>query len=221
MMMALNRKLISANKNVHENNFLLDDLIGFDFNGKKAGIIGCGKIGAIVAKIMHGFGCEILIHDIIEDENLKKELKVKYCTLEQLVSEADIISIHVPLNEETKYLIDQDLIAKMKSGVMIINTGRGGVLNTLDAIEGLESGKIGYLGLDVYEKEKGMFFFDHSKNKVNDPVFNKIINLPNVLVTGHQAFLTETALQNIASATIANLDCWEKGVVAPNLVLGI
>lgn len=216
LMLALNRKLLLADKQVRENNFLLDNLIGFDFNGKKIGILGCGKIGSVVAKIMHGFGCEILVHDQVENSDLIDHYNVQYCSLEHLVKTADIISIHIPLNSDTKYLFNKELIHQMKMGVMLINTGRGGVLDTKAAIEGVIDGRIGYLGLDVYENEKGMFFFDHSKQQEKDPLFAKLLSLNNVFVTGHQAFLTETALQNIADSTIYNLDCFQDNVVSTN-----
>ncbi|MBC7388581.1 MAG: 2-hydroxyacid dehydrogenase [Opitutaceae bacterium] len=218
LMLALNRKLLLADKQVKENNFLLDNLIGFDFNGKKIGILGCGKIGSVVAKIMHGFGCEILVHDQVENQDLIAQYNVQYCTLEQLIKTVDIISIHIPLNSVTKYLFNKELIQKLKPGVMLINTGRGGVLDTKAAIEGVENGQIGYLGLDVYENEKGMFFFDHSKDQTKDPIFAKLLSLENVIVTGHQAFLTETALQNIADSTIYNLDCFQDNVLSSNIL---
>ncbi len=208
LMLALNRKIVQADKKVKAYNFILDDLIGFDLNGKKVGIIGCGKIGSIVAKIMYGFGCRILIHDIYINDELVRRYGAEYCSLENLATEADIISIHAPLNLYTKHLINKSLIEKMKPGVMIINTGRGAIIDTEAVMEGLKSQKIGYVGLDVYEFEKSLFFNDHSNNIPTDDLFARLLSFKNVLVTGHQAFLTENALKNIADTTIYNLDCW-------------
>ncbi|HEY8401464.1 MAG TPA: 2-hydroxyacid dehydrogenase [Cytophagaceae bacterium] len=211
MMMALNRKLVLADKKVKDYDFRLDDLIGFDMNEKKVGIIGLGKIGGVVAKILHGFGCRILAYDPeINDEYMKK-YGVHYCSLEALCVESDIITIHAPLNEHTKYLINKKTLGLMKKGVMIINTGRGGIINTNDLIEALKSGHVGSAGLDVYEKEKGLFFFDHSHDIPEDDMFARLLTFKNVLITGHQAFLTENALTNISDTVIENIEAWEKG----------
>jgi len=211
LMLALNRKLIQSDKKVKDYNFSLDDLIGFDMNGKTAGIIGCGKIGGIVAKILNGFGCKLLVYDVYKNEELIKNYGVEYCSLEKLAAQADIISIHAPLNEHTKHLINKTLIDTMKTGVMLINTGRGAVVDTLAVIDGLKNGKIGYFGMDVYEYEKPLYFNDHSDAILQDDIFARLLTFKNVLVTGHQAFLTDNALVNIADATIANLDSWAKG----------
>ncbi len=219
LMLALNRKLIWANHNVKEYNFLLNDLIGFDMNGKTVGIIGCGNIGAVLAKILNGFGCRLLIYDLKENEALKSSYNARYCSLEELASNSDIISIHVPLNLGTKHLINDELISKMKKNMMLINTGRGAVIDTDAVIRGLESGIIGYLGIDVYEKEKPLFFADHSNDIPADPTFSRLLSFKNVLITGHQAFLTKNALKNIADTTIFNLDCWQKGEYSPNELL--
>jgi D-lactate dehydrogenase len=216
LMLAMNRKIVRADKKVKSFNFSLDDLIGFDMNGKTAGIIGLGKIGGIVAKILNGFGCKILGYDIYKNEDLIKNYGVEYCSMDELASRSDIITIHAPLNEKSKYLINKTLINKMKTGVMLINTGRGAILNTRDVIDGLVSGKIGYLGLDVYENEKGLFFYDHSDEVPKDEMLKRLYSFHNVLVTGHQAFLTETALNNISDITINNLNCWEKTQASPS-----
>ncbi|ARV07098.1 hydroxyacid dehydrogenase [Polaribacter sp. SA4-10] len=210
LLLTLNRKLIEANKRAKSFNFNLNNLIGFDLNNKTIGIVGTGKIGAIMTKIMHGFGCELLGYDIVENEELIKKYGMQYQSLEALCKKADIISLHVPLNSETHHLIDEDLIDKMKPGVVIINTARGAVLNTEDVIKGLRSGIIGALGIDVYEKERGLFFTNHSNDIITDEMIIKLNAMPNVLITGHQAFLTEEALTNIAETTIYNLDCWSK-----------
>ncbi|MDF2455027.1 MAG: D-lactate dehydrogenase [Cytophagaceae bacterium] len=211
MILAMNRKIIRADHQVKDFNFSLDELIGFDLYGKTVGIVGVGKIGAIAAKILHGFGCKILAVDIQPNLELTEKYGLRYTTLEELCKESDIISIHAPLTPDTKYLINKNTLSQMKKGVMIVNTSRGALLNTSDAIDALKEGKIGYLGLDVYEKEKGLFFYDHSNEMMKDDLLSRLLTFKNVLVTGHQAFLTENALKNIADATIYNLDCWGKG----------
>jgi len=211
LILALNRKIVQADRKVKDSNFLLDDLIGFDLNGRTVGIIGVGKIGGILAKIMNGFGCKVLGFDIKENKDYTEKYNLQYVSLDEMYQKADIISLHAPLNEHTKYLINKDTLRKMKNGVMIVNTGRGGLINTVDAIEALKSGKIGYLGLDVYEKEKGLFFYNHSSDIMKDDVFARLLTFKNVIITGHQAFLTDNALKNIADTTINNIDSWQSG----------
>jgi D-lactate dehydrogenase len=216
MILSLNRKIVRADKKVKDYNFSLDDLVGFDMNGKTVGIIGMGRIGKIVAKILRGFNCNILAYDIVKDEEVIAKYNVEYCGLEKLTSLSDIISIHAPLNLQTKYLINKDLIWKMKKGVMLINTGRGGIIKTIDVIEAIKAGQIGSLGLDVYEREKGLFFYDHTRDIPQDETFARLLSFKNVLITGHQAFLTQTALQNISDTALQNIDCWSKKVPCPN-----
>jgi D-lactate dehydrogenase len=216
LMLALNRKLIKANQRVHDLNFSLDGLIGFDMFDKKVGIIGLGKIGLLVAKILHGFGCQLLVYDIAQDSQLAEQYGLQYVDLETLVQQSDIISLHVPLNSHTKYLINEKRVHQMKRGVMLINTSRGGLVDTAAVIEGIKEGIIGYLGLDVYEEEQGIFFEDHSEDILQDDVLARLLVFPNVLVTSHQAFLTKTALTNIAYVTFENLNAWEKGEIAKN-----
>lgn len=217
MILALNRKIVQADKNIKDYDFRLDKLIGFDLHGKTAGIIGSGKIGGIVLKILHGFGCNLLAYDPYPNAELQK-IGVKYVELKELLNKSDIVSVHSPLNRSTKHLIDKEKIAQMKDGVMIINTSRGSVLKTLDIIEGLENKKIGYLGLDVYEFEKGLFFCDHRYDTPKDKLFSHLQSFKNVLITGHQAYLTQNALQNIADTTIYNLTCWASKKASPNEV---
>jgi D-lactate dehydrogenase len=212
LMLALNRKLIKANNRVRDSNFLLDGLTGFDMHGKTAGIIGLGKIGKVVARILHGFGCHLLAFDPYPDAALEKELALRYVDVDTLCKQSDIITLHAPLTEQTRYIIRRERISEMKQGVMLINTSRGALVNTRDVITGLKSGKIGYLGLDVYEEEKGLFFEDHSAEILQDDVIARLMTFPNVLITSHQAFLTETALQNIADTTVQNLDAFTAGV---------
>jgi D-lactate dehydrogenase len=155
--------------------------VGFDMNGKTVGIIGTGKIGQQMAKILHGFGCEILTYDKFENEKLKKDYDVTYVSLNTLFSKADIITLHIPLSSETKHIIDKKSINLMKKGVMLINTSRGGLVNTIDVIEGIKSERIGYFGMDVYEDEGGLFFEDHSQTILQDDVFARLMSFQNVL----------------------------------------
>jgi len=216
LMLALNRKLIRANYRVHELNFSLDGLTGFDMDGKTAGIIGTGQIGEIVIKILNGFGCHILAYDKIKTRHTEEKYNIIYTDLDTLYNQSDIVTLHAPLTDETHYLINKTSIAKMKDGVMLINTSRGALVNTKDVIKALKSGKIGYLGLDVYEEESKLFFEDHSEDILQDDVISRLLTFRNVLITSHQAFLTDTALNNIAQTTIYNLDCWQKNIASPN-----
>ena len=212
LMLALNRKLIKANQRVDDLNFSLDGLEGFDMHGKTVGLIGTGKIGSVATKILYGFGCNILAFDKTENVALCEQFGVRYTDCDTLCKESDIITLHIPLVSETKYIINKDCIDSMKSGVMLINTSRGGLVNTVDVIEGLKSGKIKYFGMDVYEEEEHLFFEDHSEDIPQDEVLARLMSFKNVLITGHQAFFTKEALQGIADTTIYNLDCFEKGI---------
>jgi D-lactate dehydrogenase len=217
LMMGLNRKLIIADNRTHELNFSLDGLVGFDMVGKTVGIVGLGKIGCITAKILHGFGCKILACDKVQNKKMTRDYGVQYVDLSSLCEQSDIISLHVPLTMETHHLINKLLIKRMKPGVMLINTGRGALINTKDVIEGLKSRKIGYFGMDVYEDES-LFFKDHSGEILKDDVLGRLMSFSNVIITGHQAFLTAEALKNIAETTIYNLDCFEKGIKCKNSI---
>lgn len=216
LMLAMNRKLVHAHTRINELNFSLNGLVGFDMNGKTVGIIGTGKIGQQMAIMLHGFGCKILAFDLIENEDLKSKYEVDFVDLHTLFSESDIITLHVPLTPKTNHLIDKKSISLMKKGVMLINTSRGGLVNTVDVIEGIKAEKIGYFGMDVYEDEGGLFFEDHSQNILQDDVFARLMSFQNVLITSHQAFLTDTSLKNIADSTIENLDCFDKNVLSGN-----
>lgn len=216
LMLALNRKLIKAHNRIRELNFSLEGLIGFDMHNKTVGIIGTGKIGRIVAEILHGFGCRIIAYDIKMENIWASKYGVTYTGIDELCSQSDIITLHTPFTEQTRYLINRDRIAKMKKGVMLINTSRGALINTRDIIVALKSGQIGYLGLDVYEEERGLFFEDHSGDILQDDVIARLMTFSNVLITSHQAFLTDTALHNIAETTVSNLDCFEKGMGCNN-----
>lgn len=218
--LSLNRHLFQSNQNSHKFNFKLDGLTGFNFYGKTVGLIGLGHIGQAVAAIFNGFGCRVIGYDVVLPGNLAE---IEVLSLEEVLCQSDIISLHVPLTPETKYLINASTIAKMKDGVMLINTSRGALIKTIDALEALERGKIGYLGLDVYEFEKGLFFENHENDLLKDPLLEKLMAHPNVLVTPHQAFLTNEALQQIADQTIKNLDLWqqEKRFAITNKVFGL
>lgn len=218
LILSLNRKIHRSHNRVREGNFALDGLLGFDLNNLTAGIIGTGKIGSITAKILTGFGCNILAYDSYQNPDCIN-IGVKYETLDTIFSQSDIISLHCPLTPETKYLINSESIKKMKKGIMIINTSRGALINTNDVIAALKSGKIGYLGLDVYEEEADLFFEDLSNTAIKDDVFARLLTFPNVIVTGHQAFFTKNALENIADTTLKNIEDFEKGVCSQNTIL--
>lgn len=211
MILALNRNFMKAYERIRTHDFRLKGLVGFDLNGKTAGIIGAGKIGAVLTKILYGFGCRILIFDPKKNEELEQKYDAEYTDIDRLCGESDIISIHAPLNEKTKYLINKKKISKMKDGVMIINAGRGKIIKTQDLIEGLKSGKIGKVGLDVYENEKGLFFYDHSEKPLRDEQFAFLEASNNVFITAHQGFTTEEALKNMNEITFKSLTQWEKG----------
>ncbi len=203
MAFALNRQLIKANEHSHLFDFRNNELMGFNFSGKTIGLIGLGSIGSAVAKIFNGLGCRVIGYDRCFPENV---YHVQDVTLPELFASADIISMHLPLTPATKYLINKKSIAQMKNGVMLINTSRGALLNTEDVLEAVKTGKIGYLGLDVYEYEKGLFFEDHEDDLIKDELLEDLMQQKNVLVTPHQAYLTKESLQEIASQTVRNLE---------------
>lgn len=209
LILALNRKIHRAYNRVREGNFALDGLLGFDMHGKSVGIVGTGKIGAVFARLMSGFGCRLLAYDPYPNPGLKD--LVEYVPLETLLGESDVISLHCPLTPETHYLINDSAVAKMKPGVMLINTSRGALIDTRAVIEGLKDARIGYLGLDVYEEEADLFFQDLSSQVIQDDVFSRLLTFPNVLITGHQGFFTQDAITNITRTTIANITAFEKG----------
>ena len=201
-----------------QNDFRLDQLIGFDLHGKTIGVVGTGKIGSAFAKIMHGFGCKLIGYDIEEKKELVHQTGINYTSLEDLCKSSDVISINCPLNTATKYMFNKSVFAQMKKGVVFINTARGGIVNTLDLMDALDKRIVAAAGLDVYEYEKPIFFHNHKGLQINDELFPKLRSYPNVLITGHQAFLTNEALSGIAEITIANLDEWEHYGVSKNEV---
>jgi D-lactate dehydrogenase len=202
---ALNRKLIKADEHSHHFNFTSDGLMGF--SGKTVGLIGLGNTGLAAAAIFKGLGCRVIGYDLDFPEDSKL---VEHVSLPYLYANTDIISLHLPLNPGSKHIINKNTLTQMKDGVMLINTSRGALINTTDVIEALCSGKIGYLGLDVYEFEKGLFFEDHEKDEKKDQLLEELMRFGNVLITPHQACLTREALQGIADQTIKNLDLWQQ-----------
>lgn len=216
LLLSLNRELVKSSQRVKQFNFDINNLIGFDLKDKTVGILGTGNIGSVMVKIMHGFGCELLGFDINEEKKLTIEYQLKYDTLKEICKKSDIISIHLPLNTETHYLINKELIDLMKPNVIIINTARGAIIKTKDIIEALEKKQISGLAMDVYEYERKIFFKDCSLDIPKDDMIIKLNAFPNVLITGHHAFLTDEALINIADTTIYNLDCWSNNKKTEN-----
>jgi D-lactate dehydrogenase len=210
LVLALARKIGVSRKQMQEHDFSINNLVGFDLHGKTVGIIGVGKIGGIFAKIMHGLGCKILGYDIVENKRLTELYTVKYVDLKTLCAQSNIISIHTGLTPATRYLINKNCIEQMQLGTMLINTGRGACVNTKDVLEGLENGHIGFYGADVYENERGIFFNDLSKTELKDEMLKKLLAMPNVMITPHQAFATQEALSDIANTTFYNIDCWSE-----------
>lgn len=217
LILSLNRKIHRAYNRVREGNFSLDGLLGFNLSGRTAGIIGTGRIGAITAKILKSMGMVVLASDPFSNPDCEGQ-GVKYVTLDRLFAESDIISLHCPLTPETHHVIDKSAIKKMKQRVMIINTSRGAVIDTVAVVDALRSGKIGWLGLDVYEQEGDLFFEDLSNEIIQDDVFERLLTFPNVLVTSHQGFFTSDALVNIAETTLGNITEFEQGHTLTNVV---
>ena len=217
LIMALNRRIHRAYNRVRDGNFSIDGLLGFDIHGKTVGIVGTGKIGRVLAGLFSGFGVNMLGYDLYPNPAFT-EAGGEYVELETLFFESDIISLHCPLTPQTFHLIDGQSIAKMKKGAMIINTSRGALVDAGAVIEGLKSEQIGYLGLDVYEQEADLFYENLSERIIQDDVLQRLVTFPNVIVTSHQAYFTDTALENISNTTIANLTAFENGEALVNEV---
>ncbi|MGY0639025.1 MAG: 2-hydroxyacid dehydrogenase, partial [Paraglaciecola chathamensis] len=215
LLMTLNRKIHRAHNRVREGNFSLSNLLGFDIHGKTVGVIGTGKIGQIFSKIMLGFGCHVLAHDV-ETNAECIAAGVNYVSLNELLASSDIISLHCPLNDETHHLINEDAINLMKPMVTLINTSRGKLIDTKAVIKALKAQRISLLGLDVYEEEEVLFFDDFSSSVIQDDVFARLLTFPNVLVTSHQAFFTQEALTRIAHVTLQNISEFEQNGVIQN-----
>lgn len=210
LILILNRKILKSYKQSMENNFSLDGLIGFNLYKKTVGVVGTGNIGTAFIKIMRGFGCKVLAFDPMPND-ICRDLNVDYVALDLLLKESDIVSLHCPLNANTLHLMNQKTYAKMKKGAMLINTGRGALCDTEALVKALESGALGYAGLDVYEKEQELFFKDRSKEIIHDKLFLKLKSLNNVIITPHQAFLTHEAIYNIAKTTLDNITAFADG----------
>ena len=217
LILTLNRKTHKAYNRVRENNFSIKNLMGFNLYGKTVGVIGTGKIGAAFCGIMQGFGCNVIAYDIKESVDLK-EKGIEYKPFEELLQTSDIISIHCPLTPKTHHLFDSDAFSKMKKGMMLINTGRGAIINTSDAILALKSRQIGYLGIDVYEGEEKLFFQDLSETIIQDDVIERLMSFNNVLITPHEGFFTHEAVEQIALITIQNFTDFENGASLKNEV---
>lgn len=218
LMMTLNRKIHKAYQRTRDANFALDGLVGFNMFGRTAGIIGTGKIGLATLRILKGFGMNLLVHDPFVNPEAEA-LGARYVDLDTLFRDSDVISLHCPLFKENYHLLDAKAFAKMKQGVMIVNTSRGALLSSADAIEALKQGKIGALGLDVYEEESHLFFSDKSNEVITDDTFRRLSACHNVLFTGHQAFLTKEALMAIANTTLHNIQTLQNGHTCENQVI--
>lgn len=216
LILTLNRKIHRAYYRVREGNFSLNGLLGFDLHGRTVGIVGTGKIGRIVGRILQGFGCQLLAYDPYPSAEFEEA--ARYVTFEELAAASDIVTLHCPLSPQTHHLIDAQAVDAMKSGVMLVNTSRGGLIDTQAVINGLKSEKIGYLALDVYEQEENLFFEDLSNKVIQDDTFERLLTFPNVIITGHQAFFTEEALTNIAQTTLANIAEFEEGKECSNQI---
>lgn len=215
LILTLNRKTNKAYIRTRDFNFSLNGLLGFDLHSKTVGIVGTGKIGRVFSDICKGFKMNVLGYDIYADENSG----INYVSFDELCEKSDIISLHCPLSEQTKHIINKDSIAKMKDGVMIINTSRGGLINSKDLLEAIKNKKVGAAGLDVYEEESDLFFEDFSDATVKDDLLLSLVSMPNVIVTSHQAFFTKEALENIAKTTLDNLSDYFSGRELKNEVL--
>ena len=219
IILTLNRKTHKVYNRVRESNFSLENLTGFNLHGKTVGVIGTGQIGVAFCKIMIGFGCKIIAYDIQKSEDIISQ-GVEYQKLNEVLKNSDIISLHCPLTSKTNHIFNKSTFSKMKDGVMLINTSRGALIKTKDAVEALKNGKIGYLGIDVYEQEEHLFFEDLSESIIQDDLIQRLISFPNVLITPHQGFFTEEALTQIAVTTLKNISDFEEGKDLPNEVKG-
>lgn len=218
LILMLNRKLHKAYNRVRDDNFSLEGLLGFDLHGSTVGIIGTGTIGLCFARIMHGFGCKLLAYDVQQNPACL-ELGVEYLPLTEVFTYSDIVSLHCPLLPETYHLVNSETLQHFKPGAMLINTSRGGLIDTKAVIEAIKCGRIGYLGIDVYEQEENLFFEDLSDTVIQDDVFQLLQSFPNVVITAHQAFFTRNALTNIAETTLRNIKEIEEGKECPNMIV--
>lgn len=215
LILDLNRRIHKSYNRVRDGNFALEGLLGFDLFGKTVGIIGTGKIGLVMIRVLQGFGCHVLAYDPFPNPECEK-MGGRYVALDEIFQKSDIISLHCPLTPQTHHLINGYAVEQMRKGIMLINTSRGAILDTVAVIQGLKDGKVGYVGLDVYEEEDNLFFEDLSDQIIQDDVFSRLLTFPNVLVTAHQGFFTQEALRAIAETTLSNIDDMEKGRTCPN-----
>lgn len=211
LLLSLNRKIHRSYNRVRELNFSLNGLVGFDLHGKTAGVVGTGKIGRILAGILRGFGMRVLLFDLYPDAAWAKSLGLDYVDIRTLAGESDVVSLHVPLTAESKHMVRAETLALMKPGAILINVSRGGLVDTTALIEALKSGRLGGVGLDVYEEEEGVFFEDLSGQILQDDELARLLTFPNVIITAHQAFLTREALSDIARVTVANIQAFGAG----------
>lgn len=218
LIQAVNRKVYRAYNRVREGNFAIDGLLGFDLHGKTVGLVGTGRIGEIMAKICKGFGCNVIACDIHENPACRA-MGVTYVSFDELIQSADIISLHCPLTPQSHHLISAEVVQKMKPGVMLVNTSRGGLIDAQAVIAGLKSRQIGSVALDVYEEEGDVFFEDLSDVVLQDDVLARLLTFPNVLITSHQAFFTQEAMQQISRVTLSNVSCFEEGKLDPVMVV--
>ena len=218
LLMTLNRRIHRAYNRVREGNFAIDGLLGFDLHGKTVGVIGTGRIGAIMCQQMSGFGCKVLASDVYRNPECEA-MGVQYVELAELFATSDIVSLHCPLTSETHHIINEQSIGQMKPGVTLVNTSRGPLVDTSAVIGGLKEGKIGALALDVYEEEEEVFFEDFSNKVLQDDILARLLTFPNVLITSHQAFFTKEAMEKIAETTIANIEGFRDGNLAPKNVV--
>jgi D-lactate dehydrogenase len=219
LILTLNRKLHKSYNRIREGNFSLEGLVGFDLHGKTVGVVGTGKIGKAFIKILKGFGCNVIAHDVFPDNNFAQEVGFKYTDLESVFKYADILSLHVPLGPATHYVVNEKTIGLMKYGAMLINTSRGGLVDTKALIAALKTGQLSAAGLDVYEEEENYFFQDLSEKVLDDDMLIRLINFPNVILSSHQGFLTTEALNNIAQTTLGNISEFENKLPLTNEVV--
>jgi D-lactate dehydrogenase len=218
LLLSLVRKIHRAYNRVRDLNFSLDGLEGFNLHGRTYGLIGTGRIGQCAARIAKGFGCTIIAYDPFPNDAAAKDIGFSYVSFEELLEKSDVLSLHLPLSPQTHHLINESAIARMKPGAILINTSRGGLVDTAALIDALKSGQIGGVGLDVYEMEEGVFFHDLSSQQLQDDVLARLMTFPNVLITSHQGFLTREALANIAETTLGNAAAFERGEPLKNEV---
>jgi len=218
LLLGLNRKVYKSYQRTKKYNFSLDGLLGFDIHGKTVGVIGTGKIGKVFIKIMNGFGANVIAYDVYPDKEAEKELNFKYVSLDEIYKNSDIISLHCPLTEENHNMINEESISKMKKGVIILNTSRGKLINSKDLVKCLEEGRIGGVGLDVFEDEEEYFLNDMSNSYIRDAELSILLSMPNVIITAHQAFFTKEALEKIVSTTFENIDTFFNTGTCENIV---